>query len=402
MEAERDPGSALPPTAPAERIGALDVLRGFALFGVFMVNASVVARPFAEAVAPPDAGSELVAWVLLNGVFVTKFVALFSLLFGMGLVLQCTRIEARGESARLYLRKLGWLGCFGLMHGCLLFEGDILLPYALFGLVLFFLRRRSPAFLIRAALLVYLAGLVLEALVALEPQALADPELEALEARAHAGGSLALLVRVRTLQYAGWLFLSSVTLFNAQVLALFFLGAALMKLGWLEGPPARFRRTAFAGLLAGALLELCALLLHDAQSAGARVASQLLFALGALALAGGYAGAVVAAVRASRFPRVQRALAAAGRTALTGYVAQSVLMNLVFQPFGLDLWNELSRWEVLALVGFLYGLQVGAAVLWLEHFEQGPLEWVWRRVTYGRPVAFLRSPSRRHRSCSGP
>ncbi len=381
------------PTADQERILALDVLRGFALFGVFVVNASISSRPFREAVelpvdAPP---SETLAWILLNGAFVTKFVALFSILFGVGLVLQCQRIVARGRSPRLYLRRLAWLAVFGLLHGCLLYEGDILFPYALAGSLLFWLRDRSPNSLLRLALAVYLVGLTLEALGALQPFP-EDPELDALVARAHQEGSLAFVVRVRAFVYAGWLWVSSGTHFNWQVVALFLLGAALMKRGWLQGGRKRFRKTAIAGLASGTALEVACYALHESGGAGARVASAILFAIGSLCLAAGYAGAVVWAVDAGLLPRVQRALAAVGRMALTNYVLQSLFMNVLFQSFGLGLWSKLTRWQVFGIVCALFAAQVAFSSLWLRAFAMGPLEWLWRRLTYGKEVA-MRSAS---------
>ncbi len=380
------------PTTESERIRVLDVLRGFALFGVLVVNASISARPFVEAVEMPAGAprSEQIAWAVLNGAFVTKFVALFSFLFGMGLVLQCQRLVARRESPRLYLRRLGWLALFGLLHGCLLFEGDILFPYAVAGWILFLLRNRSVRFLVCTALGIYAIGLALEAWSALAPVP-DDPEFEALIARAHEQGPLALLLQVRAIEYFWWLVLSSVTLFNWQVLALFLLGAAVMKRAWPQGEAGRFRRTAIVGLAAGVPLELAALLLQREDSAAAQVASTLSFSIGSLFLAVGYAGTVALVVRAELFPRLERALAAVGRTALTNYVGQSVLMNVLFLPFGLGLWNELSRWQVILVVSALFALQVALSALWLRRFAMGPLEWVWRRLTYGRGVALLRS-----------
>jgi uncharacterized protein len=370
------------PTARVERILALDVLRGFALLGVFAVNASVSARPLEEAAATPDGPlAEELAWVLLSGVFVSKFVALFSLLFGMGLALQCRRLVAREGSDRRYLRRLAWLAVLGLLHGFLLFEGDILLLYAVAGALVYRVRRRSPAFLVRAALAVFLFGLALEAAYGSELLA-ADPAHAALVARAHAPehATLALVLRVRALEYVGWLWLSAITLFDWQVVALFLLGAALVERGWLQAGRERLARVALAGLVTGTLLELAALVTRGAR------AQALLFAVGSVALALGYAGAVAWGVHAGRLPRLQRALAAVGRTALSSYVAQSVLLNVLFQPFALALWDELSRWTVLALVAALFALQVALAGLWLRRFELGPLEWLWRRLTYGAGV----------------
>ena len=368
-----------------ERILSLDVLRGFALYGVFIVNAAVSARPFAEAIAAPLDGprTELLAWAILNGVFVTKFVAIFSLLFGMGLVLQCDRIAAKDESAKIYRRRLGWLALFGVLHGCLLFEGDILLPYAVIGAVLFLLRERSTRFWLACAVCAYAVGLALEAFVATLPFP-EDPALDEVIQRAHDAGPLSLLIRVRVTEYLGWLFVSSITMFNWQVLSLFFVGAAVMRHGLLAPRHSGLhKRVALLGWLIGTSLELAALFLHGEEPSPWNDAlGAIAFSLGCVFLAGGYVGTVLWIVRVGRLPRLQRALAAVGRTALSNYLAQSVLMNVLFYWFGLGLYESVSRMGVLALVSTLFALQMLLSLWWLRRFRMGPAERLWRRLTY--------------------
>ena len=122
-----------------------------------------------------------------------------------------------------------------------------------------------------------------------------------------------------------------------------------------------------------------------ATSAGERIA--LLDVLRGFALYGvflGYAGLVAVAVHRGWLSALQRGLACVGRTALTNYIAQSVLMNLMFYWFGLNLYGELNGLEVMGLVTLLFAAQVLASVAWLSRFRMGPLEWAWRRATYER------------------
>ena len=151
-----------PPAAPPERLGpvregerivTLDVLRGFALFGIFMVNMQFFALPFSDIFAPRafDGGpaSERLAWGLVKLLFEYKFISLFSLLFGVGLVVQMTRAEARGHSfVPVFLRRLAVLALIGLVHGILLWYGDILFFYGCVGTILLLCRRLRPKTLV--------------------------------------------------------------------------------------------------------------------------------------------------------------------------------------------------------------------------------------------------------------
>lgn len=381
------PPTAPGPVPPGERVLALDVLRGFALFGVFVVNASLSSMPFLEAVEPPADGgtAETLAWAFVVGGCVTKFVSLFSLLFGIGLALQLGNVAARGGDVGVLRRRLGWLALFGLLHGCLLFEGDILLPYAAIGLALLRLRKRSTRTLLVVAGILYAIGLALE-LAALGPQD--DLAWALASAAARRGDSVAAMVAHRTTEYALWLLASSLSLFHWQVASLFLVGMVAVRCGWL-GPEnrARHRTVAIGGLLGGSLLVGGSALLEDAPAA-----LTLAFEVGSLVLAAGYAGTVFWAVQRRLAIGLQRALAATGRMALTNYVAQSVLMHVVFhEALGLGLWNELSRVRVLAIVVVLFAAQVAFSVLWTRCFGRGPLEGLWRRLTYGPGVLRRRS-----------
>ena len=150
--------NAFAPTSARERIVALDALRGFALFGVLLVNLPFMALPTSEAFRTPDTETDslanILAWALERAFFETKFFTIFSFLFGMGLILQMQRAEVSGRPFKgLYLRRLGWLGLLGLLHGTLLFMGDILLPYACVGLLLFLCRRMRPRNLVIVGLI---------------------------------------------------------------------------------------------------------------------------------------------------------------------------------------------------------------------------------------------------------
>ena len=141
------------PVAPAERIRSVDILRGFAVLGILVVNIDFFALPmkvlFNPAIAGGFSGINLLTWKLNNVFFLQKMMAVFSMLFGAGLILMYNRAEStQGKFAGVWYRRISWLLLLGLLHGYLFWYGDILFMYAFCGLILYLFRRRSPRALI--------------------------------------------------------------------------------------------------------------------------------------------------------------------------------------------------------------------------------------------------------------
>ena len=407
-------------TVPHERLAALDILRGFALLGVLMVNLPFAGMPMAAALTPADGVnaplSELTAWALVKGLGWTKFVALFSLLFGIGLVLQLSRAEARGASTDFYRRRLAILAVLGLVHGLFFWVGDILLPYAVAGFVLYLLRKKSPKVLIGLAIPLFVIGIGLSTGVALldgEGGTANQTEATAGSAdstpptseetwsekthRAWTEGPLGLTLKVRAIEYLGWLAISSIISFNWHVMALFLVGAAIMKRGWLAAEYRRGHgRLACWGLAVGLALESASIgfEIHTQFAKGLpNAVGALVHEVGSLTLAAGYLGMVLWLVHSGKLKWLYTPLSAVGRTALTSYLGQSVAFNVLFPWFGLGLWNALSRVQILSLGAVIFTLQVLMAIFWLRRFTMGPCEWLWRWLTYGRrpPLRVVRS-----------
>ena len=399
---------AVSPTQSSERIEGLDVLRGFALYGVFLTNAFISSRPMGEAMRRPPADSseligpwwsETLAWGFFDGFLVMKFVTLFSLLFGMGLVLQNQRAAAAGIPFRkIYLRRLGLLAGIGIFHGFFLFEGDILLVYAFVGGLLFLFRNQSPRNLVWIAMIPLTIGFLLTlmwASIGVEMFEGGDTDgFGTAATTARRTGSLSQVIAQRPFEYIGWLVISSFISFNWRVVALFFLGAAIMKKGLLQARHmALHRRLSWIGLGVGGGLELFGIavsLFIDSPSIPWQVATSLGEEIGSLLLSMGYAGTILWAVHGGYFRRLQHGLAAIGRTALTNYLLQSIAMNLIFMAFGLGLYEKLSRAEVLVWISLVFAAQVFASQLWMNRFSMGPCEWLWRRLTYPGPLPLRR------------
>ncbi len=378
------------PTPPKDRLVGLDVLRGFALFGVLLTNAFVSARPIEVAIEPRgEIVGEVIAWAVFDVLLVSKFVTLFSLLFGIGLVLQNQRAESKGMPfARIYRRRLSILAVFGILHGCLLFEGDILFVYAVVGAVLFLFRDLSAKPLVAIAAVPFSIGMILSfgwawfdlktVLAGLE-NTLADPPPARPE-------TLLRLLATRPVEFLGWLVISSFISFNWRVVAFFFLGAAIMKSHLVIPTRVRLHRNVgWIGLCLGGCLELLSAysLWSDVHPARA---TRLLIAccdeIGSVLLSFGFAGMILWLVHSRRLAWLQHALAAVGRTALTNYLLQSVVMNIVFGSFLLDQYNKLSRPEVLIWFSAVFATQMVVSTVWLRFKQMGPVESIWRSLTY--------------------
>jgi uncharacterized protein len=313
-------------------------------------------------------------------------VAIFSMLFGAGLILQMNSAMKKGVAfGPLYLRRLAVLMIMGILHGTLLFLGDILLLYSVLGFVLFLFRKlEAKTLLIIGALplLIALAGAFL--LDEMGDWQTPDEEIQT-QLRVRNEGTISELLTRRAIGFGGWMILSSLW-FNWRVLSMLFLGAALMKLDFFEERRASWhRRAALLGLTFGLGLE--ALTTWAAWEEISGILSPLLASLhelSSLGLALGYMGGIALLVHSNTLSWLIRGVSAVGRLSLSNYIFQSVIANLLFTFIGLAWFGERTRWELMGIVCLTYTAQVALSLLWLRFFRMGPLEWAWRAVTYLR------------------
>lgn len=426
-----------------ERIESLDVLRGFALLGILLMNilgfglhSAGYFNPLVGAASGPFGhGVDLGLWGLFDVTVEGAMRGLFSMLFGASLLLFTTGSNAK--SAAIHYRRQCWLLCFGLLNGyVLLWSGDVLFTYALAGMALYPLRNVRPRSLLIAAaavgLLLAAVGTVLsyglgqlrvEAdVVAAAPAGQVLPE-ETIAAAAEwedfAAGvtpseqQLAAELATRRQGYLTnfrWntgvmaetlLFVVPVIMFW-DALLMMLIGMALMRLGVMTGT--RSRRFYWRLLAGGALVGLTV----NGFEVYGRVASgfdalQLFgyfapsYQLGRLGMALAWLALVMLlcgwATPAAWWQGVQSRLAAVGRVALSNYLLQSLLGMLLFTGAGLGLVGHLSRWQLYVVVLLIWALQLLWTPAWLRHFRFGPVEWVWRWLTYGtRPRLRRQAP----------
>ncbi len=423
--------------APKERgrLVALDVARGFALLGIVLVNVDLFSVPMGilEQAGPYEPGIlPLAAWVFMAMFCQGKFYPLFSLLFGIGVVLQRENIATRGGNyTTLGVRRMALLLLFGLTHVVLLWYGDILVFYATAGVALVLvagwraatLIRVGTALIVGATLLVGAISLalpaesfgsaieVLEEAKTLEigdqpfsemigkidelDRSLADPVYLAGEAKAYREGGFLQALGFRALSWLA-VVVSGVIGFWWVVLGLFMLGAGLFKAGLLDPANERYLlRFVSVAMVVGIPLSAVAVVLFKSQDPSRlrdafAVAGPLL--IGPV-VALGYLSGVTLIVRHRFFVGATTALAATGRMALTNYLSQSLVLAFVFYHWGLGLYGQLAGHQRMLLVIGLFAFQVAFSRWWLARFRFGPLEWVWRSATYGRRQPMRRLPS---------
>ncbi|MDQ3205435.1 MAG: DUF418 domain-containing protein [Pseudomonadota bacterium] len=404
--------ASLGPVAADERIPVMDVLRGFALLGIALMNIETIVGPlFAgltgldPALSGADRWADALIYILVQG----KFYALFSLLFGMGFALMLARAQASGRSfGVLYLRRTLVLLTIGLAHMLLVWSGDILTIYALIAPLLLLFRRSDPARLLKwgvalfvmPALLLLAAG-AMASLAQSDPVAAAEFERSlaaqsqmmsgALDAQreAYGSGSYADAVTQRLADFK--LMLShAVMLTGWQILGMFLIGAWFVRSGAIARPPEfshLYRRLRLVAFPAGLALMLASFWMMPTGDFGRMDLSwglaTALAMLAGLLMCLGYVGMVVAASWSTgAVSKLLALLAPAGRMALSNYLAQSLVLTLVFYGYGLGYFEQLPRAWQLPFALALFSLQVAFSHWWLARFRFGPAEWVWRAATY--------------------
>lgn len=380
------------------------------------MNISAFSMPLAAYLNPEVAGGDGLGARLVHGLthvlIDQKFMGLFSLLFGAGVVLFTDRLDGSGrKTALLHYRRSLWLLVIGLAHSVLLWEGDVLVVYAACALVLYPLRS------VRASILVALAVACLVTIPVVRTaaitatieagdgaalQAFFDPPPDRLDeaVTAHRDGTYGELVGMRwsSADFDGPPLVMSALLWDifARAFGMMLLGIVLYKAGILSATAsaATYRRMVFTGSLIG--LPIAALGLVDnyrqgweaSHAMGVGVVANL---VATVALSLSYVGLVMLWSRTGRAQGLQARLAAVGQTALTNYILQSVIATAVFHGWGLGLYGRLDRPAQLMVVAAIWALQLAVSPWWIARFRFGPLEWLWRTLTYLRPQPMRRS-----------
>ena len=355
-----------------------------ALFGVLLANLVTAFRVSPTRYYLPDDPTAALADKVVEGALAFaiqgKAIALFSILFGVGLAIQHERFSRLGDPRPWLTRRLLALLAFGLTHLLLIWNGDILVEYALGGLlVLPFLgaSNRTLARLAAACLVLYVVFPLLWFAPAWPDVGTLQREyLEAM--RIYGSGTFAEIRRYSLHEFLMFVPMY-VTLFP-ETPAYLLLGVLAWRTGIVRNPAAHaalLRRTAIVGIGVGTVLWLLA----EGRPTELSFASA---GLAPIAMALGYGAALLLAMRTPPMHPLLRVFAPAGRMAFTNYIVQSLVFGWVFFGYGLGLLGRVSAATALAWGIVAYGAQLAFSAWWLQRFRFGPLEWLWRTLTYGR------------------
>ncbi len=409
---DENPDAVTGPVSESERITSLDVLRGVAVLGILTMNVGSFAMPaaayFNPTVGSDYAGLDRVVYQITHVLFDLKFMAIFSMLFGAGIVLMSER-RGRDErpSAGLHYRRMGWLLVFGMLHAYLIWYGDILVAYALCGCLVYLFRRLRPRTLVvlgllamaPASLLLLGAGLSLpywpaETVAEVSAELAPPPEAVEAESAGYRGG-FDDQMRYRT---AAALQMQTETFFFFmawRVTGLMLLGMALFKLDVLAAARSDgfYRRWITAALFVGVPVIIFGLHVNDGRDW--RMPESFFLGLhynywGSLLVAMGWISVVMLACRRDVLPVLRARLAAVGRMAFTNYITQSILGTFVFYGFGLGLFGRVDRLGQTGAVLAIWLAQLFWSPWWLDRFRFGPLEWLWRSLVYWKPQPMRR------------
>ena len=418
------------PVSRRDRISSIDVLRGFALLGILAMNISSYALHEGFDFHPTSIGNigklNTVLWAVRFVLFEGKMRAIFSMLFGAGVILLTSRLEKRGEGERaadIFLRRNLWLLVFGVVHGFFLWFGDILYTYALTALLFLYPCRKLTARTLILAGLAAFAVMQIYGLTRYENRKHLIERAQTAMAAEAAGQKLSedQQADIKSLQriqkvahpdpaelekenaemrgsYAGVFKRYAAETMDVQstsyyrfgfcdALGMMLIGMGLLRLGFLSAQ-LPYRVYVWTAALAYAIgLPLGALSTwqawrHSFESLSLFRWLLLPYDWQRLAVSLGHAAVVLIIVKAGALQWITRPLAAVGQTALSNYLGTSVICTLIFNGYGLGLFGKLQFYQLFYIVAGIWLFNLISSPLWLRYFRFGPLEWLWRSLTY--------------------
>lgn len=392
----------LVPVSVSERILFVDVLRGMALFGILAANMRAFFAPldaYDQIGVLYHSRADVIAQAFIDAFVQGKFISIFSFLFGMGFAIQMSRAEARGARFMgFYPRRLLALALFGLIHGVLIWAGDILLTYAFSGAILLLFRKRQQKtllwwagglFALPIALATAFLGLYFSRFHRpwMDPK---PPDLKKLHAviDIYAHGTVR---QILAQNWVEWKQALPYTLFAIYAVALFLLGMWVWRAGIAqrleEYRPVLERACAWC-IPIGLIMSMYVATVRSAVPRGTVSlwgwSAAILWLPGAHILSAGYVSGLALIFLRERARRILLPFAAVGRMALTNYLLQSVLCTLFFYHYTTGLYGRLGPAMGFVPTLILYGAQVVFSNWWLNRYRFGPMEWLWRGMTYGK------------------
>lgn len=409
----------LHPIASSQRLDLVDALRGFAIFGILMVNMPGMFTPGVELIMMPNLGNgtaDVLAHGFIYFFFLGKFFVLFSLLFGFGFYMFLHKDgKPVPQVVKTFRKRLFWLLMFGVLHVTFLWEGDILIFYALFGFLLLLFRKSSDrkvmiwmmVFLLLPILFMFLISLV-PMMIAGNPEALAAYEqgnqmqmaqTQDIIKRAYETYSTGTYSEIMAMNWEQWNFLIvGIFVFYPTCMSMFLLGLLIGRRELFKNALnflTLYRKLFWMGLIIGIPLNL--LLLYTVVKGNNGVIDQwqvlgrVAGIFGGVAFLCAYVSGFILLYHSGKLSTLFSGFSAVGRMALTNYLSHSLIALFLFRSIGLGLYGKVEMWQGILLTCVIFGLQILFSKWWLGKFRFGPLEWLWRTLTYGQVQPFKRS-----------
>ncbi len=422
------------PVVQAERVHTVDTLRGFALLGILVMNIYFFALPGAVYFNPRHWGGaegvNLWTWMVTHVIFEQKFMSIFSMLFGAGLVLMFERAQQRGSRmGRVWLRRCFWLLLIGIVHAYIFWYGDILFAYAVCGVFIWFFRRLQPRTLVVVGIILmlvalpltsglgYLMGYMRDTAIEAEILVAEDQDLDAMQQammeswqeikKEHfpAAEDLEEDVALYGTGSYGEIFADRFpAVLNMQIMAgflsvywhvagLMLIGMGMMKSGVFSAQRSGrfYRLMMFWGYGLGlplAVISVWQLAAHNYDFIYTMLLGGHYNFVAGILVALGHVGLVMTICRSGLLPGLRRRLGAVGRMALTNYLMHTLICITLFYGHGLGLFGRLNRLPLMGVVLAIWLLQLAISQPWLERFRFGPAEWLWRSLTYRKLQPF--------------
>lgn len=421
------PQSDLAPVLAQERIATVDIVRGMALLGILIINIDFFALPsviiFNPSIVGDFAGVNLLTWKFGYLFFFEKMMAVFSMLFGGGLILMMNRSEKNNlRFKNFYYRRLMWLLVISLVHAYIFWYGDILFPYAICGMVIFLFRRKSPRFLIIFGISMLLFGLLIysvsgfgmgfvrdqatQAQTALDAGKEITPDQRGMK-QAWEQMSVMFNPSSETLTneidaYRGsyseafnsrmWMSImmqtqAFISMMFWRIFGIMLIGMGLMKSGFLTGE--KSIKTYTIWMIVGYVIGL-PIVFYGMNSAIAHnfdFVRHMMYGahfnyLASILIAIAHASLIILLYKKGMFVWLTSRLQAVGRMALTNYLIHTLIFTTIFYGHGFGLFGSVERFWLLFMALAMWVIQLIYSPLWLKHFRFGPAEWLWRSLTY--------------------
>jgi uncharacterized protein len=396
-----------------DRIDSLDVLRGFAVLGILVMNIQTFSMPMAAYVNPTAWGSlsgiDAVVWYLSHLLTDQKMMGLFSMLFGAGIILFTERAAGHGKSAAAYhYRRNLWLLIFGAIHAYLLWYGDVLFLYAVCAFMLYPLRNMKPKKLMIVGVIFLSISSMVYLLTAVGVSTMSDEQIAAEIMSSWSPSAEQLATEIAAYQ-GNWTSQMSARLPATREMhgfvffiwgiwraaGMMLLGMALYKFGILsaKADDKIYWRLLAAGVLIG--LPVIAYGIHwNIRNEWALnslfIGSQFNYWASVL-VSVGWMAALVLILKKGALTWLTSRLAAVGRMAFSNYIMHTIICGYIFYGHGLGLFSEVERSGQILIVIAIWILQLTMSPIWLRHFRFGPLEWLWRSLTYWQAQPFKRT-----------